>query len=149
MAAHTRPGCEVIAGSRNLTIGMKTRTDWSRTGYLYAWHGSQLFDVEESGIKKAPADGDCSPKSQCLGIIPPVIILYVPKTVPLMQNKNKIQLKFEKKMRNSWKSPKFVIKWNMIQRKWKRKSNIRLYNSVFWSGGCMRILNLIIQTIFH
>ena len=68
-------------------------------------HGSSYFMLgvgpsfltQRKWSKKAPASGDCSPKSQCLGIIPPVIILYVPKTVPLMQNKNKIQLKFKKK----------------------------------------------------
>ena len=55
------------------------------------------FLMQRKWSKKAPAGGDCSPKSQCLGIIPPAIILYIPKTVPLMQNKNKIQLKFKKK----------------------------------------------------
>ena len=40
---HAGPGCEVLPGSGNFVIGMKTLTNWSRTGYLYAWHGSQVL----------------------------------------------------------------------------------------------------------
>ena len=43
---------------------------------FYAWHGSQAFDAEKSEAKKAPTGADCSPKSQCLGIIHPTVRLY-------------------------------------------------------------------------
>ena len=47
-------GVECFLGSGKFAIRMKTRTSWNRASYLYAWRGSQLFDVMESGAKKVP-----------------------------------------------------------------------------------------------